>query len=121
MWKLGCCNTAVATAATRADGENEAKVALLEVNAGLATSPDVSTFPQPRLPSGVAAAVLCRRFGGGGGAGCVQVVLEQVQHPPLVGLDGEKVDDRVQAAVEVHQGHGDLRKDGGGHVRRRQV
>lgn len=76
MWKLGCCNTAVATAATHADAENEAKVALLEVNAGLATLPDVGTFPQPQLPSGVAAAVFRRRFGGGGGAGCVQVVLE---------------------------------------------
>lgn len=42
----------------------------------------------------------------------MQVVLEQVQHPPLVGLDGEKVDDRVQAAVEVHEGHSDLQKEG---------
>lgn len=72
----------------------------------------MGTFLQPRFPSGVAAAVVRRRFGGGCGAGCVQVVLEQVQHPPLVGLDGKKVDDRVQAGVEVHERHGDLRKDG---------
>lgn len=59
--------------------------------------------------SGVAAAVLHGGFGGS--AGCVQVVLKQVQHPPLVGLDGEKVDDRVQAAVEVHERHSDLRTE----------
>lgn len=71
----------------------------------------MGTFPQPQFPSCVAAAGLRCRFRGG--AGCVQVVLEQVQHPPLVGLDGEKVDDRVQAAVEVHERHSDLQKDGG--------
>lgn len=71
----------------------------------------MSTFPQPRLPSGVAAAVLRCRFGDA--AGWVHIVLEQVQHPPLVGLDGEKVDDRVQAAVEVHERHSDLQEDGG--------
>lgn len=55
---------------------------------------------QLRFLSGVAAAVVSCHFRGG--TGSIQIVLKQAQHPLLVGLNGKKVDDWVQAAVEVH-------------------
>lgn len=63
----------------------------------------LGTFPPTQLwfPLGVAAAVLSCHFGGGTGG--VQILLEEAQHSLLVGLNGKEVDDRVQAAVEVHE------------------
>lgn len=51
-----------------------------------------------RLHSCVAAAVLCCHLGGG-----VQIVLKDPHHTLLVGLYGKEVDDRIQAAVEIHE------------------
>lgn len=62
-----------------------------------------STFTSCRIScgfSGVAAAVLSCHFGGG--AGSVKIIFKQAHHPLLVSLNGKKVDDWIQAAVEVH-------------------
>lgn len=107
MCKHSRCNIAVETASLRTDAEMMLNSAFLS-KCGLNEVPLAprgwmwAHFLQAQLwfRSGVAAAVVSCHFGGD--AGGVQVVLKQIQHPPLVGLYGKKVDDGIQAAVQVH-------------------
>lgn len=58
----------------------------------------------------LAVAVALRGGLGSGGGGHGAAVPEDAEKPPLIASEGEEVDDGVNAAVEVHECHGDLQR-----------